>query len=175
MFSGFMVIPYIAPTRVANSGLTDHDLPYIYLVGGAVTLISRPWIGRLTDRHVHTKVLTWMIFASCGAILLMTQNLSVGLWWQLVIAALFFICVSGRFIPCSALITASCEARARGRVMAFNSAMQNMGSGLAALAAGAIMLKIPDGEILRYDWVGYISCGVALLAAWTGSKVKAVS
>ena len=42
MFAGFMVIPYIAPTVVANVGLSDDTLPYIYLVGGAVTLISRP-------------------------------------------------------------------------------------------------------------------------------------
>ena len=54
--------------------------------------------------------------------------------------------MSGRFIPASALITASCEPRFRGRVMAFSSAVQNFGSGLAALVAGVIMVKASNGK-----------------------------
>jgi len=175
MVAGFMVIPYIAPTLVANAGLAEGQLPYIYLVGGAVTLITRPWIGRLTDRYRHSRVLGWTVFASFLPIILVTQSLPLALVWQLLIAALFFIFVSGRFIPCTALVTSSCEMRARGRVMAFNAAVQNFGSGLAALVAGAIMVKAADGRILHYDWVGYISCVVGLLAVLTARKVKVVS
>jgi hypothetical protein len=59
--------------------------------------------------------------------------------------------------------------------MAFSSAVQNLGSGFAALVAGAIMVKAPSGEILHYDWVGYIACAVGLVAIYTASKVNAVS
>lgn len=175
MFAGFMVIPYIAPTMVSNAGLGQTELPYIYLIGGAVTLISRPWIARLTDRYRHADVLSWTVFASFVPILLVTQSLPYGLVWQLAVSALFFIFVSGRFIPCSALVTASCLPQTRGRVMAFNSAMQNLGSGLAALLAGAIMVKGPAGQLLHYDWVGYLSCAVGLVAVWAARRVKAVS
>lgn len=175
MFAGFLVIPYLAPTLVSNAGLAEAHLPYIYLVGGAVTLISRPWIGRLTDRYRYADVMAWTAFASFVPIVLVTQSLQVPLAWQLLIAALFFIFVSGRFIPCTALVTASCEMRARGRVMAFNAAVQNFGSGLAALAAGAIMVKADNGQILRYDWVGYISCIFGVLAVLAARRVKVVS
>lgn len=175
MFAGFMVIPYIAPTLVANAGLSEHNLPYIYLVGGAVTLISRPWLGRLTDQYRPANVLMWTIIGSFLPIILMTQGLRIPLWGHLIIAALFFIFVSGRFIPASALVTASCEPRTRGRVMAFNSAMQNFGSGLAALVAGALMVKTAEGAILYYDWVGFISCGVGIIAILTARKIKSVS
>ncbi len=175
MFASFMVIPYIAPTLVANVGLSAHDLPYIYLVGGAVTLLSRPWIARLTDTHRHAKVLTCVTLASFLPIILVTQCIVTPLSVQLIFAGLFFMFVSGRFIPSSALVTASCEPRFRGRVMAFNSAMQNFGSGLAALIAGMIMVKSSDGRILNYDLVGFIACAVSLLAIGAAWRVKAVS
>lgn len=175
MFAGFMVIPYIAPSLIANVGLSQTELPYIYLVGGAVTLLTRPMIGRLTDRFRHAYVLLATTLASFIPVILVTQTLPLGLTWQLIMAALFFIFVSGRFIPCSALVTASCVPQFRGRVMAFSSAVQNLGSGLAALLAGFIMAHDNSGHILHYDWVGYISCGVGVLAILAGLQVKAIS
>ncbi len=175
MFSGFMVIPYIAPTLVSNAGLTDHELPYIYLCGGLATLFTRPVIGRMTDKHKHWKVMAATTLLSFIPIILVTQTLHTPFWVQLVFATLFFVFVSGRFIPTSALITASCESKFRGRVMAFSSAVQNFGSGFAALIAGAIMVKAPDGQILHYDWVGYIACLVSLVAIYAATRVKAVS
>ena len=129
MFAGFMVIPYIAPTMVSNTGMTDHELPYIYLCGGLATLFTRPVIGRMTDKYKHWKVLAVNTVLSLIPIVLMTQTFQTAFVWQLVFATLFFVFVSGRFIPASALVTASCESRFRGRVMAFSSAVQNLGSG----------------------------------------------
>ena len=175
MIGGFMVIPFIAPTMVANTGMGNHELPYIYLAGGAATLLTRPFIGRMTDRYKHVNVLAMTTLLSFIPIILVTQTLSVSFAAQLIFSTMFFVLVSGRFIPTSALITASCEPRYRGRVMAFSSAVQNFGSGFAAFMAGVIMVKAPSGEILHFDWVGYIACVVSLVAIYTGSKVKAVS
>jgi predicted MFS family arabinose efflux permease len=175
MVAGFLVIPFIAPTMVANTSMTDHELPYIYLAGGAATLITRPWIGRMTDKYKHWKVLAFTSLCSFVPIILITQTLQTPFVLQLIFATLFFVFVSGRFIPTSALVTASCVPRVRGRVMAFSSAVQNLGSGFAALMAGAIMVKAPSGEILHYDWVGYIACAVSLVAIYAATKVKAVS
>ena len=175
MVSGFMVIPYIAPTMVANAGMSDAQLPYIYLAGGLATLITRPWIGRATDKYKPSRIFAWVSFASFVPIILITQTIQASLAVQIIFSTLFFVLVSGRFIPASALITASCEQRYRGRVMAFSSAVQNLGSGVAALFAGAIMAKTASGHILHYDWVGYIACAVSLVAIWASTKVKAVS
>lgn len=175
MIAGFLVIPFIAPTMVANTRMTDALLPYIYLAGGAATLVTRPWIGRMTDKHAHWKVLAITSLASFIPVIFITQTLQTSFALQLVFSTLFFVFVSGRFIPASALITASCEPRFRGRVMAFSSAVQNLGSGFAALIAGAIMVKTESGHILHYDWVGYIACAVSLVAIWAATKVKVVS
>lgn len=175
MMAGFLVIPFIAPTMVSNAGLTDHHLPYIYLFGGLATLFTRPIIGKLTDKYAHWKVLGVTTLISFIPVIVVTHTFKMHFGWHLVFATLFFVFVSGRFIPTSALITASCEPRFRGRVMAFSSAVQNLGSGIAALVAGAIMVKAPTGEILHYDLVGYLACVVGLLAVVMATRVKVVS
>lgn len=174
MFAGFLVIPYIAPSLVSNVGLAPAQLSWIYLVGGAATLWSRPWVGALTDRHPYSKVLAWMVLASFLPILLVTHTLPLGLGWQLLIAALFFVCVSGRFVPATALVTAATEMRLRGRVMAFNAAVQNLASGAAAFVAGAMMQTGADGRLDGYAQVGYLSCVVGLGAIWAARRVRRI-
>lgn len=175
MLAGFMTIPYIAPSLVSNAGLSHSQLPYIYLLGGALTLITRPLIGRITDRHPHPLVLNVLMAASLLPIVLVSQSLQLGLLYQLLVAGLFFVFVSGRYIPCSAMVTASCTPQYRGRVMSFNSAVMNLGSGIAALLAGYIMTSDEAGRLVHYDWVGYISCVFTLIGMWVAWKVRPVS
>lgn len=175
MFSGFLIIPYIAPSLTANVGLTQTELGWIYLVGGTGTFFSRPLLGRLTDKFPYARVLTGVVIAACLPMILITLTLPLSLPWQLLISMLFFVLVSGRFIPAMAMTTASTEPRFRGRVMAFNSAVQNFGSGSAAFVAGLILTTAPDGRLLHYEIVGVLACVVGLAAIWAGRRVKRVS
>jgi predicted MFS family arabinose efflux permease len=59
--------------------------------------------------------------------------------------------------------------------MAFSAAVQNLGSGLAVVIGGMLIVKTPTGEVLHYDWVGYLACAVSFVAIWASRKVKAVS
>ena len=79
MLAGFMTIPYIAPSLVSNAGLSHSQLPYIYLLGGALTLVTRPLIGRITDRHRHALVLNVLMAISLLPIVLVSQSLPLGL------------------------------------------------------------------------------------------------
>src|SRR4051812_40771179 len=45
-FTGFVVFPYMPKYLVANAGLTEKQLPWIYICGGAFTMFSMNWIGR---------------------------------------------------------------------------------------------------------------------------------
>ncbi|MGL6041790.1 MAG: MFS transporter [Deefgea sp.] len=175
MISGFMVIPFIAPTMVANVGLPASDLMYFYLVGGAATIVSRPLIGRFTDQYSAKKVLPCLVLASFVPIILITQNFLVALPWHLVISVLFFIFVSGRFIPATTMVTAATQPHLRGRLMAFNSAMQNFASGAASLLAGLLLTQDAQGHLHHYAWIGVLSCIAGLLAIWVARHIKAVS
>lgn len=173
--SGFCVIPYIASTMVSNSGLTSHDLVYMYLLGGVATLFSRPVIGGLIDRYTPSRILGYLVIASFVPLILVTQTFSLSVAWQLLFSTLFFVFVSGRFIPATAMVTGATAPQMRGRLMAFNSATQNFSSGIAALLAGLIMTQTSNGRILNFDWVGYLSCIFGVLAIWMARRVKAVS
>jgi predicted MFS family arabinose efflux permease len=173
--SGMMVIPYIAPSRIANEGLSEVHLSLFYLVGGAVTLFTRPLLGSLSDRFPRARVYYIMVLLSIIPIVLITHQLNANLWLQLLVSALFFIFVSGRFIPATALVSAASTPQLRGRLMSFNSAVQNLATGLAAAVGGVMLTTSSSGYILGYEAVGYLSCIVAMASAWAAFKVRAVS
>jgi predicted MFS family arabinose efflux permease len=171
----FLVLPYLAPSLVLNVGLSSMDLAWIYLAGGAAALVTRPYIGRLSDSLPQAQVLGGLILCSFAPILLISHTLSLGLGWQMLFSVLFFTFVPGRFIPGAALATSSTVSRMRGRVMSFAAALQNLSSGSASLIAGAIMDKGAHGELLHYSVVGYLSCGVGVLTYWAARRVRVVS
>ncbi len=52
----------------------------------------------------------------------------------------------------------------RGSFMSFNSSVQQLGSGLASVIAGFIIIEGNDHKIYHYNWVGYLSIMVLLAA-----------
>lgn len=173
--SGMIVIPFIAPTRIANEGMSESSLALFYLVGGAMTLVTRPLFGGLADRYHRAHVFYWLALASIVPILLVTHRLGGSLWMQIPISALFFVFVSGRFVPMTAITTAATVPAMRGRLMALSSAVMNLATGLAAVAGGALMTTSAGGELLGYERVGYLSGLVTLTAIATAYRVRRVS
>lgn len=173
--SGMMVIPYIAPSRVANEGMNELQLAMFYLVGGAVTLFTRPLFGSMSDRYSRAKVYYWLVLSSIIPMVLITHTLGVNVPLQMAVSALFFIFVSGRFVPSTALVSSASTPQLRGRLMSFNSAVQNLFTGLAALIGGAMLSSNSSGRIIGYEAVGYLSCLIAVISVWAAFKVRAVS
>jgi predicted MFS family arabinose efflux permease len=170
--SGMLVIPYIAPTRIANVGLNESQLALFYIAGGFTTIFTRPLFGGMTDKYDRPAVYYWLVMLSGVPILLVTHNLGNGLAMQLVISVIFFIFVSGRFIPAMAMVTTP---QMRGRLMSLNSAVQNLFLGIAALVGGAMLTTYADGKIGGYEAVGYLAVLCGLASIWAGYKVKRVS
>ena len=73
LMSGFLVMPFIAPYNVANVGVSETDLPYIYFAGGLTTLFTAQVIGWLADRYGKSRVFTWVALASLVPFLVMTN------------------------------------------------------------------------------------------------------
>lgn len=51
MVGAFSVIPFISTAFVSNVGLTERQLPAVFIAGGLLTLVTAPLAGRLVDRH----------------------------------------------------------------------------------------------------------------------------
>ena len=169
MLSTFLVVPFVAPYNVANVGIAEAELPYIYFAGGLTTLFTAQVFGYLADQHGKKRVFTFLGFISIVPILVMTHLPRVALPWVLASTVLSFVFIPGRFGPAMALLTGSVSPRLRGSFLSFNASFQQLASGVAVYVAGLIIGRAGDGTLTRYGWVGWLSVGFTLLAivlAW---------
>ncbi len=173
MFAGFSVIPFISPYMVANAGLTEADLKYIYLCGGLATLFSARLIGWLADRVGKIRMFIGVSLASLPAILLLTHWQHAPLGATLAVTTLFMVFVSGRMVPAMAIVTGAVAPQHRGSFMSFNSATQQLASGAASFSAGLLIQRGAHGQWAGYDLVGYAACGFTLLCIWLAAGLAA--
>lgn len=159
----FSVIPFLSPSLIANAGLREDQLPLIYLVGGLVSIISSPLIGRWSDRKGAARVLMITTPISMIPFLLITNLRPIGLFGILVISGLFFICIGGRMVPTMTLATGSVGLQHRGMFMSLSSSLQQFAAASAAFIAGQIVYKTPEGHLERYHYIGIFSCILTLL------------
>ncbi|MES2836132.1 MAG: MFS transporter [Bacteroidota bacterium] len=174
MLGQFSVIPFLSPYMVANVGFTEADLTYIYLIGGFVTIFSSPMVGRLADKIGRFKVFTLFVIISLIPLFGITNMPKVEMPYVLVITSIFFICAGGRMIPASTMVTSSVLPKQRGSFMSINSSVQQLSASLAAFIAGLIVQKNAAGELVNYNYVGYIAIAASLLAILVASKIKVV-
>lgn len=170
VFSGFLLIPYLSAYMVGNVGLRLADLPWVYLCGGAATLLSSRWIGRLADRHEPARVLTWLLIGTMGPHLVFTHLTASPLPVVIGVFVAFMTLTSGRAIPTIALITSRVPPALRGRTMAVNMAASDGASGLATWMSGQMIAAGPDGALIGFGRMGWIAVGVTLFALcvlWT--------
>jgi predicted MFS family arabinose efflux permease len=164
--TGFTIFPYLSTYMVANAGLTEKQLPLIYLFGGGATIFSMNWIGRWADRAGKLHVFTWMSFLATIPILAVTNLPRVPLVLAIAASTVFMVCMSGRMVPAMALMTASIEARYRGGFMSINSSVQQFASGLAAYASGRILGQAATGEVTRFPVIGLFSVVCAVTCVY---------
>ncbi len=175
MFAGFSVIPFISPYLVANIKISESDLPLVYFLGGGVTFFTARIIGILSDKFGKKEVFSLIALISILPILLITNLPEVPLYSALLVTTLFFVFVSGRFIPAMALMTGSVVPEKRGGFMSLNSSIQQISSGIASTISGAVIVKSNTGELLHYWKIGVLATIATLLCIYLARKIQLVS
>lgn len=171
----FSIIPYISPYLVANVGFPESYLKYMYLLGGAATIFTSPYIGRLADKYGKPKILTIIALISLIPVLAITNMPHVSVWIVLTSSTMFFIFISGRMVPSMALVTSSVTPQHRGSFMSINSSAMQLASGTASFLSGLVIAKSAGGEILNYSYVGYGAVVFTLAAILIARKIEPVS
>jgi MFS transporter, DHA1 family, inner membrane transport protein len=173
MSGHFIVFTFLSPYMVANVGFTESQLSLIYLVGGFVTFFSSPLIGKYTDKLGKKKVYIFFALLILPMIFLVTNLPPLPVPVVLVVTSIFFVVIGGRVIPATATATSAVEPQHRGSFMAFNSSVQQLGSGVAAFVAGAIVVKNGSSGMYEYfDYVGYVAIVINLLSILVISRIK---
>jgi multidrug resistance protein len=175
VFAGGCMVPFMAPSMVANVGLTESQLPWIYFAGGIATFISTPIVGRLSDRHDKLHVLTWMSVGSIFAALFVANLPAAPIYVAMLATALFMVTMSGRFSPAMAMLSKAVDARYRGGFMSVNSAVQQAASGLANIVAGWIVIEGPGGRLLRYPWAGVLSAACMVFTVFLAARLRSAA
>jgi predicted MFS family arabinose efflux permease len=171
IFSGFTVIPYITLYSVHNVGIAQHDIPLVYLAGGAATLVTARLIGHWADLRGKVRIYRLVATAALLPLLVVTHIGAVPLWLWLVCTTMFFVLVSGRMIPAMAIITSAAQPGLRGTFMSLNATTQAFAMGLASTMAGFIISQDNAGHIVDYGTVGYVAMAANLLAVWFVSRI----
>lgn len=172
MLSHFSIVPFISPYLTTNVGFSDSQIKYVYLIGGALTVFSTPFIGRMADKYGRSKIFTITVLAASVPVFFLTQIGETPVAAVLVITALFFIFGAGRMVPSTAMVTSSVKPQNRGSFMSFNSSFRQLTNGVAAFFAGLIITIGEDGLYHNYDLVGYFAIAMGIVSIFISRKIK---
>ena len=171
MMGHFLIIPFINPYMEFNKGFSKDLTPMIYLVGGMASLVAAIFLGRFSDKVGKLPVFIWSVFFSLFMVMIITSMPNVPFSIVLGFFAIWFILATGRAVTAQAMVSEVVRAEQRGSFMSVNGSIQQLGSGIAALAAGSIVVTEKSGRIMNYNWVGYLSILVLLLSMIVGRRV----
>lgn len=161
--SMFLLIPFLSPYSVKNIGINVHDLKYMYLIGGACTIVSARLIGKFTDRLGALKLYIFLALASAIPVYLYSHTGPISFVLYLILSAFFMMIVSGRMIPCMTLISMVPEERERGSFMSLTNSIRSIGSASATFLAGLMISEGSSGELVGFDHVGLLSIALMFI------------
>ncbi len=171
MMGHFMIIPFINPFMEFNMGFSKTQTPIIYMVGGALTMVTSPLIGRMADRLGKYNLFVFLAIAGVPLIALITNLPAIPFYFVLCITGLWFIISAGRFIPAQAMVSNVVPPERRGSFMSFNSSVQQLFVGFASVLAGFIVVKMPDNRLQNYEITGYLSIALILCSIFIATML----
>lgn len=160
----FTLIPFISTYMVWNAGIAEASLPLIYMFGGTATFFTSPYVGKLCDRYGATRVFLIAAPLSILPAFLVTHLPAVPLAAILAVTTSFFILNHARFVPATTLVTLHVNPRHRGAFMSLNSCLQQLGSGVASLIGGLLVTQAPDGKLVGYGRLAWISAAAVVVS-----------
>lgn len=176
VMSGGVIIPFLAPSFVANVGLDETlQLPFAYAVGGIATAFSTPLIGWLSDRMDRLRLLVIMSGGAVVVVLFITRLGPSSVFTASLMMALFMVTMSGRFAPAMTMITNAVDARYRGGFMSVNAALQQAASGCSSMLAGLFVSRTAAGQLAGLPLLGYVSAGFFGLAVLLAFALRAAA
>lgn len=170
---GFMMMPFGSAFAINNLGLTNQQLPLLFMVSGVCSLVIMPVVGKLSDKIDKFKIFA---AASVWTMIMCVVYTNLGITPFILVIALNILMMMGimsRMIPSSALTSAIPEMADRGAFMSINASLQQIAGGVAAAAAGMIVTQQSKGSPLQhYNTVGYVIVVISILSIFLMSRVS---
>jgi predicted MFS family arabinose efflux permease len=171
MLGHFLIIPFLNPFMEFNKGFSKLQTPMVYMVGGALTLVTSPLMGRIADKIGKHRLFIIMALVAIIPIAVITNLPDIPFYLVLCVTGFWFVVSSGRMIPAQAMVSNVVSAERRGSFMSINSSVQQIFVGIASILAGLIVVKTSSNAILHYEVTGYIGIVVTLLSVLFVTKL----
>ena len=161
--SMFMLIPFLSPYAVKNIGIAATDLKYMYLIGGAFTIVSARLIGQFTDKMGALKLYIILALVSILPVYAYTHTGRLSFTLYMILSTIFMMIISGRMIPCMTLISMVPSENERGSFMSLTNSIRSVGSASATFLAGLMISEGAGGELIGFGNVGLLSIALMIM------------
>ncbi|MEQ8713336.1 MAG: MFS transporter [Cyclobacteriaceae bacterium] len=167
-----ILMTFNATYMINNLGLTEEQLPFVYGAMGLTSMISSPILGKLADRY--GSLLVFIVGTLIAMVSVVAYaNVPVSPMWIVIALHIFiFIGINARMVTSVSLATAIPGSKDRGSFMAIDASVQQLAGGLAAAAAGFIVIQATDGHILNFPQIGWIVVSLMCLSAFMMYRIN---
>ncbi|MGC4075417.1 MAG: MFS transporter [Nibricoccus sp.] len=160
----FTIIPLLSPHLVGDVALPEKYLTLVYMIGGALSVVTAPRVGRLADRHGRQRIFTYMVIAASVIILAIANAGPLPVWGTLALAGFFFVFASGRFVPGQAIITLAVPSSRRGAFLSLTSCARDLAMAISSSIGGWIASDKDTGQLVHFSYLGWIAVAAGLLS-----------
>lgn len=170
-----MMMPFGSAFAINNLGLTNEQLPLLFMVSGISSLIIMPLVGRISDKMDKFRLFAVATIWMTIMVVIYTNLGRTSLPLVIFLNILLMMGVMSRMIPSTALVTAVPDMGDRGAFMSINASLQQIAGGIAAAFAGVIVVqKDKFSPLEHYNTLGYIIVGISLLGIYMTFRVSAM-
>jgi len=172
---GFMMMPFGSAFAINNLKITKEELPLLFMITGVATLVSMPFIGKLSDRVSKFK-----IFAAATLIAVVIINVyahfSVTSFYIVMLTnILMMVFIMSRMVPSTALTSAIPNPQDRGAFMSVNASLQQMAGGFGAMIAGMIIVQKNNfAPLEHYDTLAMIASSIMIFTIFLVYRVNKI-
>jgi predicted MFS family arabinose efflux permease len=160
---GYLMMPWGSAYSVNNIGISQSDLPLMFMIVGVSVFAMMPMIGILSDRINKYTVFLMASLLMVVSIVIYTQLPQVSLSILIIVNVFMMLGIMARMVPSQALTASLPEQKDRGAFMSINSSLQQLAGGVAAMIGGLIVTqKNTLSPLERFDILGYVVIVVIL-------------
>ena len=173
IMSHFSIIPFLTDFFTYNLGINyKTDVPIIYIIGGLLTVVCSPLIGKLSDKYGRIPVFTILTCLAMVPLLTIPNMHTNNLFILMPVCSTLFIFSGSRMVVGNAQVTSTVSSKERGSFLIVNSSIQQLSTGIIAAIGGAIVTNDTAKRVINYPILGIIGAVLAILALLVFRKIK---
>ena len=161
---GYLMMPWGSAFAINNVGISQAELPLLFMLVGISTFMIMPLIGMLADKINKFQLFMGASLIMTIAVLIYVRLEQSGFLLLTIVNMLMMSGIMARMVPSQALTSAVPELHDRGAFMSINSSLQQIAGGVAAIIGGKIVWQInPNSPLMNFELLGWVVVAVILV------------